>query len=113
LYDLLGFMALSTEFSTGEVLASPFRASPLWHHRFLSLCLDAPLKNSQHHWVGPRKSVSNWAPPLLTPALRITSFGDILEFIISNVKHTLSKWFIVGFIARTCQHNVFQILFEN
>jgi len=62
-------MVLSIEVSAAEVLASPFRVSPFNINNFYHYDLMHPLKMSTHHWVGPRKSVSNRAPHLLTPAL--------------------------------------------
>ena len=59
--------------SSGYALAQHsvplFRASPFNITDFYHYDLMHPSKISAHHWVGPRKSVSNWAPHLLTPAL--------------------------------------------
>jgi len=71
-FDLLAFTTLSTEVSTGEVLASPFRASPLQHHRFLSLCLDASPQTFLHttQW-GAAKVFQIGLRNLLTPLMAI------------------------------------------
>jgi len=55
----LGWRGLGVTFSSHTFLTSPI--SSLW--------LDATPQISTHHWVGPRESVSNRTPHLLTQAL--------------------------------------------
>jgi len=89
-------MALSTECSAGEVLASPFQASPLQHHWFHSLAYTwcTPSKLSTHHWVGPRKSVSNRAPHFLMPAL-VDACASLCYFAASQLRRNIDRTFCI------------------
>ena len=84
-------MALSTEVGVIEVLASPFRTSSFfnityfYHHDLMH-----PLKNFYpRHSVGPRKSVSNRAPHLLTPALQVALEQHCLRLRTDTHYHLL------------------------